>query len=262
MGLGIKPTLRSTLENKSFQEKSLSKAAALKPASKSSLMKKGGKIIKKAQNGILGGIKKKASEIKAKYDAFNKRGDDDAAYTKKTFKTADSLKYANPKIGPKGLRGMLDEKASNRRKADSLVKTVEKRVGVPRDMNMYDNKNGGKIKKKAKNGTSFGMLSVKAGVDNNPSATFADKIAGAKKKAKFGKKMQYGGEAASMVPTMKKGGMKKKYKHGGTVSMQLGSYTRQIGKNYTGKATKAVGLTKAKYGTSMMKKGGKCKNGC
>ena len=51
MGLGIKPTLRSTLENKSFQEKSLSKAAALKPASKGSLMKKGGKIIKKAQNG-------------------------------------------------------------------------------------------------------------------------------------------------------------------------------------------------------------------
>ena len=73
-------------------------------------MKKGGKIIKKAQNGILGGIKKKASEIKAKYDAFNKRGDDDAAYTKKTFKTAVSLRSANPKVGPKGLRGMLDER--------------------------------------------------------------------------------------------------------------------------------------------------------
>ena len=234
MGLGIKPTLRSTLENKSFQEKSLSKAAALKPASKSSLMKKGGKIIKKAQNGILGGIKKKASEIKAKYDAFNKRGDDDAAYTKKTFKTADSLRSANPKVGPKGLRGMLDEKASNRRKADSLEKTVEKRVGVPRNMNLYENKNGGKMIKKAKNGTSFGMLSVKAGIDKNPKPTAADRIAGAKKKMKSG----------------------------GTVSMQLGSYTRQIGKNYTGKATKAVGLTKAKYGTSIMKKGGKCKNGC
>ena len=44
--------------------------------------------------------------------------------------------------------------------------------------------------------------------------------------------------------------------------MQLGSYDRQIGKNYTGKATKAVGLTKAMYGKSMMKSGGKCKNGC
>jgi len=86
-------------------------------------------------------------------------------------------------------------------------------------------KDGGKMKKKAKNGTSFGMLSVKAGVDKNPNPTAADRIAGAKKKAKFGKKMQYGGEAASMVPTMKKGG-------------------------------------KAMYGKSMMKKGGKCKNGC
>jgi hypothetical protein len=135
--------------------------------------------------------------------------------------------------------------------------------------------------KKAKSG--FGMLSVKAGVDNNPNPTFADKIAGAKKKAMSGmemmkmggkaakqaaiaiamkkagktpkKKMQYGGEAASMVP-------KKKMKSGGTVSMQLGSYKDIIGKNYKGKNTKAVGLTKAKYGKSVMKMGGKCKNGC
>lgn len=77
------------------------------------------------------------------------------------------------------------------------------------------------------------------------------------KKAKFGKKMQYGGDAASMVPTMKKGGTKKKYEHGGTVSMQLGSYTRQIGKNYTGKNVVNKGA-KAKMGKSV----GKCKNGC
>jgi hypothetical protein len=138
---------------------------------------------------------------------------------------------------------------SNPDRAIKVGKRMLKRANAKAEPIM---KKGGK----AKNGTSFGMLSVKAGVDNNPNPTAADRIAGAKKK------MQYGGEAASMVPTMKKGGMKKKYKHGGTVSMQLGSYTRQIGKNYTGKATKAVGLTKAKYGTSMMKKGGKCKNGC
>jgi len=121
------------------------------------------------------------------------------------------------------------------------------------------------FKKKAKSGGNFGMLSVKAGVDNNPNPTAADRIAGAKKKAKFGKKMQYGGEAASMVPTMKKGGMKKKYKNGGMlaaptkggVSMQLGSYTRQIGKNYTGKNVVNKGA-KAKMGKSM----GKCKYGC
>ena len=217
------------------------------------------KMVKKAQFGsnlgkAAGAVAGKVTRVKA----YNKRIDDDAAYTKKTFKTADSLKYAEPKVGPKGLKGLLDEKASNRRKADSLVKTVEKRVGVPRELNMYDNKNGGKTKK-AKSGGSFPDL------NKDGKITKADILKGRGVIAKSGtkmKKMQYGGAAASMVPTMKKGGMKKKYKHGGTVSMQLGSYTRQIGKNYTGKATKAVGLTKAKYGTSIMKKGGKCKNGC
>lgn len=37
------------------------------------------------------------------------------------------------------------------------------------------------MKYKSGGSTSFGMLSVKAGVDNNPKPTYADKIAGAKK---------------------------------------------------------------------------------
>jgi hypothetical protein len=47
-------------------------------------------------------------------------------------------------------------------------------------------KRGAVVKKKmAKGGaTSFGMLSVKAGIDKNPKATAADRIAGAKKKNK------------------------------------------------------------------------------
>lgn len=49
----------------------------------------------------------------------------------------------------------------------------------------YDSK-GNRIKM-AKGGSTFGMLSVKAGVDKNPNPTAADRIAGAKmKKAKFG----------------------------------------------------------------------------
>jgi hypothetical protein len=191
-------------------------------------MKKGGKIIKKAQNGIVKSLKKAGADIK--------QADRD-------YKSSDSVRKLP--ITGKTLKEKLENSKTNRAKADSLYKVAKKREAG-------EMKKGGKIIKKAKNGTSFGMLSVKAGVDNNPNPTAADRIAGAKKK------MQYGGEAASMVPTMKKGGMKKKYKHGGTVSMQLGSYTRQIGKNYTGKATKAVGLTKAKMGKSV----GKCKNGC
>ena len=121
-------------------------------------------------------------------------------------------------------------------------------------------KKGGVVKK-AKSG--FGMLSVKAGVDNNPKATFADKIAGAKKK-------EMGGKAAKQAATaiaMKKAGKapKKMMKNGGMlaaptkggVSMQLGSYTRQIGKNYTGKNVVNKGA-KAKMGKSI----GKCKSGC
>jgi hypothetical protein len=135
MGIKIKPRLGGLLESKRFQEKALAKAAELKPATKGTLMKKGGK---------------------------------------------------------------------------------------------------------AKNGTSFGMLSVKAGVDKNPNPTAADRIAGAKGLAKKGKTVA------------------KKLKSGGTVSMQLGSYKGVIGKNTKGKATKAVGLTKAKMGKSI----GKCKSGC
>lgn len=153
-------------------------------------------------------------------------------------------------------------------------------------------KNGGM--KKAEDGkkTAFGMLSVKKGIDNNPNPTFADKIAGAKKKAMSGmemmkmggkaakqaaiaiamkkagkapkKKMQYGGEAASMVPK------KKMMKNGGGIlsapkkdglSMQLGTYKNIIGKNYTGKNVVNKGA-KAKMGKSIMKSGGKCKSGC
>lgn len=57
-------------------------------------------------------------------------------------------------------------------------------------------------KKKMKSGGSFGMLSVKAGVDKNPNPTAADRIAGAKMnagKAKSGKKvmMKGGGKCKS-----------------------------------------------------------------
>jgi len=109
-----------------------------------------------------------------------------------------------------------------------------------------------KAKPKAEKGGKFGMLSVKAGIDKNPNPTQADRIAGAKGLAKSGK---------TVAKKMKNGGMLSAPKKDG-LSMQLGTYKNVIGKNTKGKATKAVGLTKAKYGTSMMKSGGKCKNGC
>jgi hypothetical protein len=154
-------------------------------------------------------------------------------------------------VKPKNLNDRQMKRVDRIEESNPLrARTVASRISARRDARGAENpqiakaiaarrsmtqpmKKGGKIKTKAKaqNGKSFGMLSVKAGVDKNPNPTAADRIAGAKKKAKFGKKMQYGGEAASMVPTMKKGG-------------------------------------KAMYGKSMMSKGGKmksggkCKNGC
>ena len=135
-------------------------------------------------------------------------------------------------------------------------------------------KKGGVVKK-AKSG--FGMLSVKAGVDNNPNPTFADKIAGAKKKAMSGMEvMKNGGKKAAkqaaIAIAMKKASKapKKMMKNGGGIlsapkkdglSMQLGTYKNVIGKNYTGKNVVNKGA-KAKYGKSIMKSGGKCKNGC
>jgi hypothetical protein len=57
-----------------------------------------------------------------------------------------------------------------------------------------EKKYGGKVTK-AKNGTSLGMKSVKAGFDKNPGVTRADIITAATKKAKSGtsmKKCKYG----------------------------------------------------------------------
>ncbi len=60
-----------------------------------------------------------------------------------------------------------------------------------------------KMNKGGKN--PFGMLSVKAGIDNNPNATQADRIAGATNKANYGMK----------IKNMMMDGGKMEYGHGG-----------------------------------------------
>ena len=60
---------------------------------------------------------------------------------------------------------------------------------------------------KAKSSKSFGMLSVKAGIDKNPKPTAADRIAGAKMKAAG--KAKYGAKVAGKKPIKKaQNGMK------------------------------------------------------
>jgi hypothetical protein len=67
---------------------------------------------------------------------------------------------------------------------DIIKRAKGGRVGLKRGTGLIPKKksNVDKIKK------SFGTLSVRAGIDNNPNPTYADKIAGAKMKNKKTKK--------------------------------------------------------------------------
>ena len=164
---------------------------------------------------------------------------------------ANNLKYnIMAKMVKKAQAGdMVSKIKSAAKKADSTVRKTGMNFGPKTGENPYkkvadlsrtpmqrllskdkeEMKKGGKMKK-AKSGGAFGMLSVKAGIDKNPNPTQADRIAGAKGMAKKGAKVA------------------KKMKSGGTVSMQLGSYTRTIGKNYSGKAKMGKSMGKCKYG--------------
>jgi hypothetical protein len=70
------------------------------------------------------------------------------------------------------------------------------------------------VKPKAKNGTSLGMKSVKAGFDKNPGVTRADIITAAKGKAKSGTKMKKAMAGTMAKPMMKMGGKMTKCKYG------------------------------------------------
>jgi hypothetical protein len=202
-----------------------------------------------------------------------KKSEDGISLRKGQYKRLGRIAERNPE--------RADKVAERMKKRDSRLQRG-KEIANPRRMEMMKNalmkeKELNAPAKKAKSGGEFGMLSVKAGIDKNPNPTFADKIAGAKKKAMSGMEMMKNGgkkaaKQAAIAIAMKKAGKapKKMMKNGGILSapkkdglsMQLGSYKDIIGKNYKGKNTKAVGLTKAKYGKSVMKMGGKCKNGC
>jgi hypothetical protein len=137
---------------------------------------------------------------------------------------------------------------------------------------------------KAKSGKSFGMLSVKAGIDKNPKPTAADRIAGAKMnagKAKYGAKVvtkkpmkkaqdgtsQYMELPEATVTASKLNPMeKKKGRNYRPASNRIG---KQMAKSQYGKGPFARkrfedgGEVKmAKKGTSVKKSMGKCKMGC
>jgi hypothetical protein len=98
-------------------------------------------------------------------------------------------------------------------KAKDAMKQVDK---WNKEGKLSPKKMGGKVVKKAKNGTSLGMKSVKAGYDNNSGVTRADFVSIGKGKAKSGAKVKKAMMGSSMMaaPMMKKGGSMKKCKYG------------------------------------------------
>jgi len=108
------------------------------------------------------------------------------------------------KDGSYSQRGLWDNIRANKGSGKKPTKEMLKQEKKIKN----ENKMGGKRKLYKKGGKSeFGMLSVKAGVDNNPNPTAADRIVGAKKNKK-----QKGGimsDAVKNKTKMKKGGKKK-----------------------------------------------------
>ena len=117
--------------------------------------------LKKAMSGLnLATQKSKAARAKlgqTLFESKNKafRGDDFTfSYSKKKTPKVSEQKAKGGRVGLKRGTGLIPKKKSN---VDKIKKT-------------------------------FGTLSVRAGIDNNPNPTYADKIAGAKMKNKKKKK--------------------------------------------------------------------------
>ena len=90
--------------------------------------------------------------------------------------------YGIPQTGPTG----PNYQGVNTMKKGGKVTTLKKR-GMG-GMHMMPDGTMMKDSMMKKGGSTFGMLSVKAGVDKNPKPTIADRIAGAKMKMKIRKK--------------------------------------------------------------------------
>ena len=113
------------------------------------------------------------------------------------------------------MRKKGDAGAPTEQNFKDAAKTAKAMGGMKMKNKMMTYAGGGRYAK----GGNFGMLSVKAGIDNNPNPTQADRIAGATK----GKKMMHGGKMSKMKKMMYGGKVKKapggmkmnKYGHGG-----------------------------------------------
>lgn len=106
-------------------------------------------------------------------------------------------------------------------------------------------KSGSRIKKAA-NGTSLGMKSVKAGFDKNPGVTRADIITAAKGKAKSGAKMKKAQVGMSMSPAKVKSVQQKT--NDNVAKIQMSDAAKSIQKSAAGAAKNGKSMKKCRYG--------------
>jgi hypothetical protein len=146
-----------------------------------------------------------------------------------------------------------------------------KKMLDPKTNKNYPKSKFGKTISKAKNGTSLGMKSVKAGFDKNPGVTRADIITAATKKAKAGTKVKKaflgdmlgGGVGKSLL-----GGAVGGFLGGGGLNKIMGAFKNKgLGKPKNPLADPMVSKSMKKGGAvkKTMKSGGsmkKCKYGC
>lgn len=103
-----------------------------------------------------------------------------------------------PKLGGEIGRPIFsDKEQKERRKKLGLPTSKAEEKAYYEKMRKEGAKNG-KTMKKAKNGTSLGMKSVKAGFDKNPGVTRADIIVAGKKQAKKGATVKKAKSGTSM----------------------------------------------------------------
>lgn len=135
------------------------------------------------------------------------------------------------------------QEAREQRKASRAAKKMEsntpakhgKSIKKAQDGKALRNtKDDAKNRKQSPALTEMGKKTTKAAIDKRTD----DMAKSLDKASPFGKNY--------VAPGKKKAVPKKK--NGGTVSMQLGSYGRQPGKNYSGKAKMGKSMSKCKYG--------------
>lgn len=148
-----------------------------------------------------------SSSVGKRLGSYRKKMQDGGSLNKKSTnpkkpvvkKTTKDSKTISQRIGDITLRDIKNagEDALQISTLGGYGKIKKALGGEYKHKKIGEKKYGGKINK-AKNGTSLGMKSVKAGFDKNPGVTRADIIVAAKKEAKSGASMKKAKSGTSM----------------------------------------------------------------